>query len=430
MPVQLTEKQREAAALLGGDASNVMLYGGSGSGKTFLICWRMVHNAMTCPKSRQAIVRKFLNTARTAIGMDTLPMVLEQEKFPYFYNKMDNIFEFDNGSAIWLVGLDDVHRVDKILGKSFFTMYFNECSEMSWESVQTAMTRNRMKIDKDVFGNPRRNRLYFDCNPPSKKHWCYRSFIEKINPERNLIWNRPDQWAYMQVNPQDNQQNVGSEYIDLLGEYSGNMRKRFLEGVFSDDSEHALWKREMIDQHRFLKCPEGLDRIVVAIDPSGGGKAANCEAGIIVAGTRHIGCDQHFYILEDKTLRGMPNEWASAAVRAYEQYAADSIVAETNYGGAMVESTVRAVEGGKNAAFRSVTASRSKIIRAEPVAALYQRGLVHHVGDLSLLEDEMCAYTGSASDASPNRLDALVWAITDMMQMVGSTITVGTYSFF
>ncbi|MDR3232609.1 MAG: phage terminase large subunit [Planctomycetaceae bacterium] len=430
MTVQLTEKQKEASKFLGCASANVMLYGGAGSGKTFLICWRIIHNALNCHKSRQAIVRKHLNTVRTAIGLNTLPTVLEIEKRKYRYNKQESIFEFPNGSSIWLLGLDDKTRTEKVLGKEFFTMYFNECSEMSWESVQVAMTRNRMKVPADMFGNKRRNRLYFDCNPPSKRHWCYKAFVEKLNPQNNLKWKEPDNWDYCRINPQDNRENLGSKYIESLNEYTGNMRLRFLDGQFSDDNEHSLWRRSMIDPYRLLKTPCDLERIVVAVDPSGGGQPSNCEAGIIVAGMKTVGSEQHFYILDDKTLRGTPNDWASQAVRCYHEYQADCIVAETNYGGAMVESTVRAVEGGQNTAYRSVTASRSKIVRAEPVAALYQRGLVHHTGDLPLLEDELCSYTGNSDEASPNRLDALVWAVSDLMGNPVSTVTAGEYYFF
>ena len=146
MTTRLTLKQREAAALLGGTAANVLLYGGAGSGKTFLACLRLVHNAINCANSRQAIVRKYLNTVRTAIGMGTLPQVCEMEKIQSHFNKHDNFFEFDNGSTIWLIGQDDDKRAEKILGKEFFTMYFNECSEMSWQAVQFARTRNRQKV--------------------------------------------------------------------------------------------------------------------------------------------------------------------------------------------------------------------------------------------------------------------------------------------
>lgn len=179
---------------------------------------------MTCPGSRQAILRKHLNAVRTAIGEDTLPKVLETETIPYRRNYVDNVFKLSNGSEIWLIGLDDKDRTEKILGKEFFTLYFNECSEISWNSTQLAMTRCSMRIDADLFGRRRRNRMYFDCNPPSKRHWCYRAFVEKQDPVRNLPWKRPGRWDCLQMNPGDNRDNLGRDYIEsVLGEYSGRI---------------------------------------------------------------------------------------------------------------------------------------------------------------------------------------------------------------
>ncbi|GHT22367.1 DNA-packaging protein [Planctomycetales bacterium] len=430
MSISLTPKQNEAAYLLGGTAANVLLFGGSRSGKTFIVCWRLAHNAVACPQSRQAIVRKYLNTVRTAVGLDTMPKVLDALKIPYHFNKHDNYFEFHNGSQIWLIGQDDNNRAERILGKEFFTMYFNECSEMSWQAVQFARTRNSQKV-VDYQNKERRNRLYFDCNPPSKRHWSYRAFVGKKDPVKNTSWDNQANWVSMQLNPADNEVFLGKDYItETLGSFSGNLRRRFLDGQFTDDNENALWQRPLIDRHRVDSLPFDMEKIVVAVDPSGGAGPANCEAGIIVAGSKFIGSEQHFYVLDDRTILGMPEVWAGAAVRAYEEYQADCIVAETNFGGAMVEQTIKSVGGGRACGYAGVVASRSKIIRAEPVRTQYARGLVHHCGEFSLLEDEMCSYTGAVNDASPNRLDALVWAITYLKDGGAAALITGNYDVF
>jgi phage terminase large subunit-like protein len=144
------------------------------------------------------------------------------------------------------------------------------------------------------------------------------------------------------------------------------------------------------------------------IDPSA--SATGDEAGIVVAG---LGSDQHGYVLADLSVQGSPATWAGAAVAAYHTFSADRIVAESNNGGEMVEHTLRTVEGGRQVPYTMLHASRGKVTRAEPVEALYERGLVHHVGHFTALEDELCGWVPGM--ASPNRLDALVSALSELM---------------
>lgn len=184
-----------------------------------------------------------------------------------------------------------------------------------------------------------------------------------------------------------------------------------LEGDLIEAVEGALWTPEMIEAAR--EPSEGLppmERIVVALDPpaSHGPDADAC--GILAVGRDSKG---HLHVLEDASAQGLrPAGWAMRAVALYERHAADRVVAEVNNGGDMVESVLRQV--APNIGLRSVRASRGKIARAEPVAALYERGLVHHAGIFTELEAEMCRYTGAIGEDSPDRLDALVWAITDL----------------
>jgi phage terminase large subunit-like protein len=153
-----------------------------------------------------------------------------------------------------------------------------------------------------------------------------------------------------------------------------------------------------------LKAPD-LVRVVVGVDPAISAKDESDETGIIVAGK---GADGHAYVLDDLSLRASPDGWARAAVTAYHRNSADRIVAEVNQGGDMVENTVRTVD--RNVAYSAVHASRGKYSRAEPIAALYEQGKVHHVGTFAELEDQQCQWV--PGDKSPDRLDALVWAIT------------------
>ena len=181
----------------------------------------------------------------------------------------------------------------------------------------------------------------------------------------------------------------------------------------------ALWTHELINQYRVLKVPK-LTRIVIGVDPSGDDGSDDSKAdaiGIIAAGTDK---DGHIYILADSTTNGSPAEWAGASIALYEKLKADILVAEKNFGGAMVKHTIRSIDGGRMVRFKEVTASRGKILRAEPVVALYEQGRVHHVGLLEKLEEELTTYNGKGK--SPNRLDALVWAVTENMLNYTSAI--------
>lgn len=171
--------------------------------------------------------------------------------------------------------------------------------------------------------------------------------------------------------------------------------------------EGGLFQWDDIDTHR-TKQPPSLTRIVVAVDPSG--SSSGDEVGIVVAG---LGVDGHGYVLSDKSLQASPKQWANAVVSAYNTFQGDRVVGERNYGGDMIESTLRSIEGGKSLPYKDVVATRGKELRAEPISALYEQGLVHHVGEFAMLEDEMT--TWKPGGKSPNRLDALVWALTELM---------------
>ena len=173
-----------------------------------------------------------------------------------------------------------------------------------------------------------------------------------------------------------------------------------------DEAPGALWKRADIDSGRMFQAPE-LDRIVVAIDPSA--TSEGDEAGIIGAGHQRI--HKQFFVLADRTLQGSPLAWATEAVKLYYDLQADCIVAESNNGGEMVSTVISQVDS--NVPVKLVHASRGKRTRAEPVSAQYENGRAHHVGDFPALESEMCLWL--PGDPSPNRMDALVWAMTELM---------------
>lgn len=211
-------------------------------------------------------------------------------------------------------------------------------------------------------------------------------------------------WQAFHFTSHDNPHISQAALADITSDMTNLAYRQEIEAQDIDEAPGAMWKRVTIEAGRVIKAPD-LERIVVAIDPTA--TKTGDEAGIIVAG---VSGDQ-FYVLEDASQHGSPLQWASSAITAYHKFKADRIVAEVNNGGEMVEQTLRTVD--RSIPYTAVHASRGKLTRAEPVAAFYEKGQGHHVGAFPLLEDEMCQWEPGAN--SPNRMDALVWAGTELI---------------
>jgi len=208
----------------------------------------------------------------------------------------------------------------------------------------------------------------------------------------------------------DNRANLAEDfYCKVITKYEGTrLGRQELNAEILEDVEGALWKRDaMIEAYRVTKAPD-LARIIVAVDPEASSEEGSAETGIVIAG---IGKDREGYVLDDRSLRASPHGWATAAVTAYHVFKGDRIVGEVNNGGEMVEATLRTVDA--DIPYKALHASRGKQARAEPIAALYEQGRVHHVGCFPDLEDQLCSWV--PGDKSPDRLDALVWALTELM---------------
>lgn len=224
----------------------------------------------------------------------------------------------------------------------------------------------------------------------------------------------------------ENRANLPRAFFDaVIARYEGTrLGRQELGGEILEDTPGALFTRAVIEAAKVEDAPP-LTRVVVAIDPPASAGPRSSACGIVVAG---LGADGCAYVLADKTVHGAsPRQWAAAAAEAFRAFQADRVVAEVNHGGDMVEAVIRQI--APSISYRAVRASRGKAVRAEPVAALYEQGRVRHVrrsaseedGGLFALEDQMCAFTrdwgAQSCDASPDRVDALVWAITDLMLM-------------
>ena len=219
----------------------------------------------------------------------------------------------------------------------------------------------------------------------------------------------------------DNRENLAPDFFQsIIRRYEGTrIGRQELHAELLEDVPGALWSWEMIDSNRVKEPPLKLRRVVVAIDPAVSSSETSDETGIIVAGVGYCGCkggdkeELHGFILEDVSGKYSPNEWAQEAVSAFKRHRADRVVAEVNNGGALVEANLRTLE--ECISYKAVHASKGKQIRAEPIAALYEQGKVHHIGVHTKLEDQCATWDPLAKGKSPDRLDALVWALTELM---------------
>jgi hypothetical protein len=430
MPVQyqqqpafrMTADQKRLRALAAASYSRILAHGGSRSGKTFEICRELVIRALKSPGSRHLITRFHFRDAKIAIFMDTLPKVLAlcfpELKGRVRFDRTDFFVRFPNGSEIWIGGLDDKERTEKILGLEYATIYFCEISQISFHAIETALTRLAQKCPG------LRNKAYFDCNPPTKRHWAYLYFFLHINPATKVKHPFPGLFTDLQMNPEGNRENLPDGYIEQeLGGLSERKRRRFRDGEWLDDVEGALWKRVWINANRVQKEPEML-RIVVAVDPAVTSGEGSNATGITIQGMDTRRPLPHFYVLADRTIEhATPLEWGQAAINAFHEFNADLIVGEVNNGGELVKRNINAIE--PNVPFKMVHASRGKIKRAEPIANLYEQGRVHHVDEFPELEDEQCSYTPQMEEVganSPNHMDACVWGLTELSGNTGGHI--------
>ena len=387
-----TEKQKIALTLLSNlSITDLMLYGGSRSGKTFILCYAVALRAIKYPNSRHVILRFRFSHVKQAVWYDTFAKVLQlcfgAIKPMIKENKSDWFITFPNGSEVWMGGLDDKDRVEKILGNEYATIYFNECSQISEEAKNTALTR----LAQNIPGC--RLLALYDCNPPSTRHWTYTTFEKnKVEGFESLI-----------MNPYDNP-NLPARYLQILENLPARQRKRFLDGKYIAEVDGALWLQEWIDKARIVECPDSV-RIAIGVDPA----ATTGTHGIVVCASE----GDNLYVLNDSSLPGTPQQWAAKVKMLYDKYNADAVVIEINQGGDMAVNTLKQID--KNMNIRKVRASKGKLTRAEPISGIYEQGRAFHVGEFPELEEQMCTYAGEPQEKSPDRMDALVWAASFLM---------------
>ncbi|MGY4270667.1 phage terminase large subunit [Sphingomonas sp. PvP107] len=439
--IQLTASQKQAALLASTSANRYILYrGGSRSGKSYLISYILLMRGINTPGSRHGIFRKIQSSCRQTlfdltfrqVMEDTFPgllsqcLVSESEATITLPNGPDPKNPHIGGAIFLFLGLDDGRR-DKILGNEFASVWINECTEVDYEHVSFLMTRLNQKLQQtrtDELGNPifLKPKMLFDCNPNLKTSWEYKAFIKHTNPKDNTKLNKPWQWVEAKLNPEDNSDNIDEDYLDTLGNLSIREKRRFLAGEWSDVNENALFKQDDIDRNRQDIAIEALQRIVIAVDPAVTNHTKSDLTGIAVAGRCSRG---EIYVLHDGSDQLDPQSWATRVAKLFEDYQADRVIVEVNQGGDLVRANLRA-NGHPSLPIKDVRAYRGKELRAEPVAALYERGKVHHpTTAMADLEEQMGSFGSPFFKGSPDRLDALVYAITELADLNAKERTPG-----
>ena len=359
---------------------------GRGAGKTRTAAEYLAWQAIVNPETRWAIVAPTHADARDTcvVGESGILNVLRDYGVLQDYNRSRSEIFLTNKSRIKLYSGEEP---DRLRGPQFHGGWFDELAAFkypeAWDQYQFG-ARLGTHPRTIVTTTPRPTKLIKD-----------------------LL--KRDSVRVVRGSTFDNAKNLAPSALAELRLRYENTRlgRQELYGEVLEEVEGALWTRDIIESARVTKCPP-LVRIVVGVDPAVTSGETSDETGIVVVG---MTADGHYYVLDDKTLRATPDAWARAAVSAYQEHKADRIVAETNNGGDMVTLLMRQVDS--TVSVKKVTATRGKQLRAEPISSLYEQGRVHHVGYFAELEMQMCEWTPQSNE-SPDRLDALVWAITEL----------------
>lgn len=369
---------RESQALYRG------FVGGRGAGKSYIGAYDLLRR--TEPGRLYMVVAPTYTMLKDASAR-TFYALGEQLHFIAKVNRADMRATLGNGAEVIFRSGDEP---DRLRGPNLSGLWLDEAGLMERGVYEIGIACLRE--------GGRAGWLSATFTPKGRDHWTYEVFGT----------GRSDA-ALFHAKTNDNPFLPAQFQAAIRQQYTERMARQELEGLFLDDVPGALWQRERLDAGRVREAPD-LQRVVVAVDPAVTSGEDADETGIIVAGK---GADGRAYVLADLTCRLSPDGWARRAVRAYHEHGAARLVAEVNQGGDLVERVVRTVD--PNVSYTGVRASKGKYTRAEPIAALYEQGRVSHIGGLSALEDQMCAYTPDGYDGSPDRVDALVWALTELM---------------
>lgn len=372
-----------------GDWTTWLYLAGRGAGKTRTAAEWIAWQASIQDNTRWAIIAPTFGDVRDvcAEGESGVIPILRQYGNLDYYNRSTGLIRLKNGSRIKLFSADEP---DRLRGPQHHGAWCDELA--AWRYPETW---DQLQFGMRLGSHPRTVVTTTPRNVP-----IIRTLSKRTDGTVQVV----------RGSTFDNSKNLAPQaLIELQARYAGTrLGRQELYGELLEDSEGALWTRALIEEARVEKSPPCY-RIVVAIDPAVTSGEDSDMTGIVVAGATP---DGHYWILEDATMKGTPDAWARRAVELYRKWKADRVIAETNNGGDLVLEVLKQVDS--TVALRKVTASRGKQVRAEPVSALSEQKRLHMVGSFPELEDQLVTWEPGSSE-SPDRMDAMVWAITDLM---------------
>lgn len=382
------------------EAGEVLYSGAFGAGKSRILCEKAYALGLRYPGVPIGIFRKVAASLAATTKITFLRDVVPAGQIVKS-NKTEGWYELANGSRFWFLGLDPDPQTgipSKVGSLDLAFAFVDEAVELSESDWMMLLGRLR-------FPGVPYHQIAAATNPADPSHWLKRRFdmgdADKLLLQAKTTDNR--------LLPQD--------YRDRMDALTGLYHARYVRGEWIS-VEGPLWKMDQIILGPSPKTlvkgvpTDSYQRVVIGVDPAVTSAAGSDETGIIVAGK---GADGQGYVIDDRSCRLPPSEWAQRVVDAYDEYHAERVVVETNNGGDLVETVLRAI--GKNVAITTVHASRGKTKRAEPVAALYEKGRVTHLSRFSDLESQMMGFDPAKSNLHDDRVDALVWAFTDLFNL-------------
>ena len=405
MPFSLTKKQEELWKTIQRNDDS-LIYGGSGSGKTYgVIAW-LVCNAIAT-ECRQIILRTEHSTLKQSIGTETMPEVLDAleliEGTHYEINNTYLTYTFATGSIIQTGGTHDKRLLERLLGRGFLNAYLNEAPNMNYTAFEIVKTRQRQKHDT------LKPKTITDLNPVGKSHWTYCHFIEGKNFETGEPLQGNAKRGFLQMNPQHNQENLPDGYIETtLASLSGAKRRRFLEGEYADNIEGALLINDDIHYKDIKDLALSNLTYAIGLDPAGREKQENSQTGIFVAAKEKY--EKIGYAVEDATEWYRPGDWADKAISLSKKYKNAPIIIETNYGGAAMEYMIK----GKSPTTPvvGVVSRGNKVQEFEPIAELYRQKQIYHIAPLPHYKNQVLSLApkivedGSIRQIKLDRVDA------------------------
>jgi phage terminase large subunit-like protein len=379
-----------------------LITGGRGSGKSWTLSLFLLN--LTYEEGHVILFTRWtLTSAFISIIPEFIDKIDLMNKAEDFEITQSEIINKATGSKILFRGIKTSQgtataNLKSIAGVTTFIL--DESEELMDEDVFD-------RIDLSIRAVNKPNRVILVMNPSYKSHWIYNRFVKYPREDTNYIHT-----TYL-----DNQNNLSPSFIAQAERTRNENLHRYNHlflGHWLEDAEGMLWNKQIIERLRMANPPQ-LERIVVSVDPAASANLESDETGIVVAGKDSKG---NGYVLEDLSGKYSPSQWAAVAVKAFERWNADCIVAEKNMGGDMVESVLRSQN--TTARIKLVNATKGKYVRAEPIYSLYEQNKIYHIGQFPILENQMITFDPDKGK-SPDRVDAMVWAFTELL--LGSKFT-------